>query len=150
MNDAVRDKFTALQAAWTSYTPVLTGSTTNPTLGTGGVIFGKYMQVGKTISVFGAYKFGTSGFTTGSGTYNISLPVTGLTQSQTVMGSAVGSPNGSIFFVGWAQVFTTVATIYMPTSPSVCNTVAISNSGIGGTAWAAGGIVRWNFNYEAA
>lgn len=65
--------------AWTSYTPTLTASTTNPTLGTGSTASGSYMQIGKVCIFRVRIVFGTSGVAAGSGTYLISLPVAGVT-----------------------------------------------------------------------
>jgi hypothetical protein len=59
-----------------SYTPALTGSTTNPALGTGGVIQGRYTLFnGHWCTVRVGVQWGTSG-TAGSGQYLISLPFT--------------------------------------------------------------------------
>lgn len=60
---------------YTAYTPVLTASTTNPTLGTGSVASGRYIRRGKEVSGHATIIFGTSGVAAGSGTYFISLPV---------------------------------------------------------------------------
>lgn len=75
-NTEVRDALTNLQSAWTSYTPALTASTTNPTLGAGSAALGSYQRFGK--DVFGTIdlSFGTSGVAAGSGVYEVSLPVT--------------------------------------------------------------------------
>jgi len=59
----------------TDYTPVLTAATTNPTLGTGGGMAGRYIQVGKLVTYWFNITFGTSGAAAGSGAYTISLPV---------------------------------------------------------------------------
>lgn len=60
-----------------SYTPVLLASTTNPTLGTGSAIAGRYWLDPITGRVWGHLwvKFGTSGVTAGNGVYRITLPV---------------------------------------------------------------------------
>lgn len=58
----------------TSYTPTLTASTTNPTLGTGGTATGYYHRAGHVISVWFNITFGT-GMTAGSGTYIIAQPL---------------------------------------------------------------------------
>lgn len=60
--------------SWTSYTPVLTASTTNPSIGDGTVI-GKYCQLGKIVFAHIRIFFGSSGVSAGTGTYYISLPV---------------------------------------------------------------------------
>lgn len=67
--------------AWTSYTPTLTATTTNPTLGTGSVRTGSYTQEGKKVTYRGTVKFGTSGVAAGSGFYEVSLPVAAVSLS---------------------------------------------------------------------
>ena len=61
---------------WTSYTPVLTATTTNPTLGIGSSSVGNYARVQDYIVYRFSVSFGTSGTNAGSGNYKISLPVT--------------------------------------------------------------------------
>ena len=60
--------------AWTSYTPVWTGSTTNPAIGNG-TISGKYCQVNKLVVARINVVFGST-TTYGSGNYSFSYPVT--------------------------------------------------------------------------
>lgn len=60
-----------------TYVPTLTATTTNPTLGTGGLIQeGWFFQLGKWIVGGWFIRFGTTGAAAGSGTYLVSLPVT--------------------------------------------------------------------------
>lgn len=66
-------------SSFTSYTPVLTAATTNPTLGSGAVTTGAYSQFGKLVAYRFFISFGTSGVSAGSGAYRISLPVTAST-----------------------------------------------------------------------
>jgi hypothetical protein len=61
-------------AAWTDYTPALTAFTTNPTLGTGSVQYGRRFQIGKLVVCQFKIKFGTSGTAAGSGLYFVSIP----------------------------------------------------------------------------
>src|SRR5262245_2307147 len=63
--------------SWSSYTPQLTASSSNPTLGSGSVQNGRFTQIGKLIIVHIRVHFGSSGAAAGSGTYFISVPVTG-------------------------------------------------------------------------
>lgn len=72
--NALRDALNAIGNAWTVYTPVLTASTTDPTLGSGMGV-GGYVQAGKLVLFRATITFG-SGMTAGSGTYWVSLPVT--------------------------------------------------------------------------
>jgi len=60
---------------WTSYTPALTSSGTQPVLGTGSSATGKYVQINKFVHGYFNIQFGTSGITAGTGNYLISLPV---------------------------------------------------------------------------
>lgn len=60
---------------WQDFTPVLTASTTNPTLGAASVQDGRYVQIGKIVHFFAKVEFGSSGVAAGSGTYLVSLPV---------------------------------------------------------------------------
>ena len=58
-----------------TYTPTLTATTTNPTLGSGGSASGRYtMYGGKFVTCRGTIAFGTSGTNAGSGQYLIALP----------------------------------------------------------------------------
>lgn len=65
--------------AWTTYTPVLTASSVNPTLGTGSVVDGSWVRDGRKVTVHVGVAFGSSGAAAGTGTYRISLPVTAKT-----------------------------------------------------------------------
>jgi hypothetical protein len=60
-----------------SYTPTLTASTTDPTLGTGSTATADYILRQGFVKVRFFFQFGTAGVAAGSGTYQISLP-TGL------------------------------------------------------------------------
>lgn len=67
------------QGPWTSFTPSLTATTTNPTLGTGGSfdLGGIYTrQADRLIIALYRIVFGNSGNAAGSGNYQISYPVT--------------------------------------------------------------------------
>lgn len=60
--------------AWRSWTPTLTASVTNPTLGTGSSTEGFYIKIGRTVIAQFAIVFGSSGVNPGSGSYRIELP----------------------------------------------------------------------------
>lgn len=61
---------------WASYTPVLSATTTDPTLGTGAAQQGVYYQdpVTGMVDAWARIVYGTSGTDPGSGTYLVSLP----------------------------------------------------------------------------
>lgn len=151
LNAEIRDKWQAVQDPWIAYTPVLTAVTTNPVLGTGGSATATYKVVGKVVHYKGQIKFGTSGFSVGSGTYSISLPVTGITgQPYNALGSMWVSPAASTVWPGTARVFSGTFTPYGSASATAPQLAAINNSGAAGTAWTAGGYFWWSVTYEAA
>lgn len=57
-----------------TWTPELTATTTNPTLGTGAVQDGLWHRNGQLVVARALVQFGTSGADAGSGEYRISLP----------------------------------------------------------------------------
>jgi hypothetical protein len=85
LNTEIRDAFTGIQAAWTTYTPAWTSSGTAPALGNG-TITGRYMQVGKTISFEIILTLGSTS-TVGTLGYFFSLPVTALSGNHIPVGS---------------------------------------------------------------
>jgi hypothetical protein len=66
----------SIGAAWETWTPALTASTTNPTLGTGGSTTGRWGRVQKIVVGNGKITFGTAGTNAGNGLYYISNPTT--------------------------------------------------------------------------
>jgi len=92
-NSNVRDNSLELApffSAWTSFTPVLKGSTTNPTLGTGSTATGSYLKIGRLLIVTATVTFGTSGVVNGSGIILMDLPAS-LAMATASTSSAVGS-----------------------------------------------------------
>jgi hypothetical protein len=78
---------------WTTYTPTLTASTTNPVIGNGSIT-GRYMNTGATI--FGEIRIiaGTTGFNRGSGVYKVSLPTPGVIENYQPVGQVVMRDEG--------------------------------------------------------
>lgn len=66
--------------AWPTYTPNITGTESNPSLGSGATAQGRYIRYGRMVHVEVIIKFG-SGMTRGGGFYEVSLPVTARSQS---------------------------------------------------------------------
>lgn len=84
------------------YVPVLTAATTNPSLGTGGSLVGKYYTVFDQVYTWGEFRFG-SGASVGSGIYRISLPF----PAKTLLG--VNNPFDSPVPCGNGVVFSSAA-----------------------------------------
>jgi hypothetical protein len=84
---------------WTSFTPVITASTTSPTLGSGALQLGRYAQIGSTVVAQVTITCGT-GFTAGSGAYRFSLPANMDVTLAPVAGSGVFFDNsGSDYYI---------------------------------------------------
>jgi hypothetical protein len=66
---------TQIVGAYTTYTPTLTGSTTDPTLGSGSSVSGFYKRLGRWVRGKAVITFGSSGTNAGSGDYGLLLPV---------------------------------------------------------------------------
>jgi hypothetical protein len=85
MNAEIRDAFNGVQAAWTAYTPTLTGIT----LGNG-TLNCAFTRYGKTIKVRGNFNAGST-TTYSATTFAFTLPVTPSTAYTTTGGAAAGA-----------------------------------------------------------
>lgn len=139
------------QGVWTSYTPVLTAATTNPTIGNGSII-GRYYTVGRTVFFAMEFVFGSTS-TAGSGAWSFSL-VPGRN-----VGNNAGTPvfvascNGSVAgnrFHADGTLAPTASTFQMfaPTATGNCALTNVSQTVMGG-AWANGNFIRVTGMYEA-
>lgn len=126
--------------AWTSYTPVLTASTTNPTLGTGSTQAGAYTQIGKTVHFRARIVFGSSGVNAGSGYYAVSLPVAAKS-AVTVAGHGV-LIGGSRYLTAAYTNGTTKVELYLDAGVAVSNTAPFT--------WAATNAISIAGTYEVA
>lgn len=139
----------------TAITPVLTATTTNPTLGTGSsaVAWWSRSQANMIDFTF-AFKFGTSGVNAGSGSYNVNLPVTALS----VMGSAFPEAAGMGMIRDDSSGVIKGATMYVPGSNTAViamhapdasgNAVFLANNGP--WIWATLDYIFGNIRYRAA
>jgi hypothetical protein len=128
-----------------AYTSTLTATTTNPTLGTGGIAEGRWtLKNGKWCTVRGTIKFGSAGTNAGSGQYLIALPFTssasisnGVSNCGQGVVRAAGSLSQIIFYC------TTSATSMAGITPSGSNLT----SGTPG-AWTLNDYISFSFTYE--
>jgi len=133
--------------AWLSYTPTLTGGTSNPTLGTGNEATGTYTRRGRTIEGKAFIKFGTSGTAAGSGEYRISLPVTARTGTEDVLilGAAAIFDAATSILVGSLHITPAsgaYARIYIESGSVVTEASPF--------AWGANMFMTVEFTYEAS
>jgi hypothetical protein len=137
-----------LASKYVAYTPTLTGSSSNPTLGSGSNAQGRYIQNGKRVAGYGSIGFGTSGTAAGSGNYLVSLPVT--------MRTPVNA-DGNV--VGWGQIFDNdagamrIVICAYNTTTTMLMRIADGSTVVTHAspwAWAASDIIMFRFDYEAA
>lgn len=130
----------------------LTASVTNPSLGSGGsaTISTTYTQIGKFVHWYGVVVFGST-MSPGSGTYNITLPITAAGRASGI--SYVGSvwmhdnSSGDVVLATANLVSTTKAQFDYPT------TYGAGDSSVSDSApwtWGSSDFIRWQIMYEAA
>ena len=133
-------------AAWETWTPVLTGSTTNPNLGSTGTATGRYARVNKIVIAQAQFVFNGAGIAAGSGFYKCSLPITA---------QAASSASGTALAIDVSTFASTANVTYLD---STTQAVGVGSGGGGFAAsigsstyvWAAGDIIRFLICYEAA
>ena len=138
-----------------SYIPQLTGVTSNPALGTGGIIRGYYYKIFDQIYTWGEFKFG-SGATFGSGAFLISLPfsvksILGATTTfgaMPVVGLAYLHDNDSVITrqVATALLRTTTQIEFAVKTNSGAGTREVGHSGP--VAWAQNDGIYWSARYQ--
>lgn len=136
--------------SWIAYTPTLTASITNPTLGTGSTQTGHYCQNGKLVFVRFVITFGAGGgAAAGSGTYRINYPITAAANQGTrVAGTGYlfdNSANAAWFTLIYGNNTTTAQFLYQ----AGAGTYGIASAAAPMT-WAAGDSIDGYFTYEAA
>jgi hypothetical protein len=131
-------------AAWETYTPTLTASTTNPTLGTGSSVSGRYGQVNKIVCGQGQINFGSAGVVAGSGFYFVSLPITAQSSGKVIGQFQFYDASASAVYIGTLISDTTTRSLMYYNNPASVTTNAAP------FVWAANDFIRYTFQYEAA
>lgn len=150
---------TQIVGAYTSYTPTLTGSSSNPTLGSGSSATGYYKRLGRMVFGYCTVAFGTSGVAAGSGYYGLLLPVAPVNRDQPIgIGYCYDNSDNNRFVVAAAAV----SPYYWSaaTAKAIIVVTNVAGAGIGTGAnpvgaavpwtWAASDSISLQFNYEAA
>ena len=126
--------------AWTAYTPTLTASVTNPTLGTLGTATGHYAQIGKTVIARWRIYVGHTTQGAGSGLYYVALPVAASTgQVGRPVGNGFGydaSANAYSFFTAYCQNANRLSMLY--------------NTTLNGATSDVGAATPWSWGYTDA
>ena len=142
-NDNLRDFARGFTDAWTSYTPTLTASTTNPTNWTQ---TGYYMQVGKLVIAKFDLLAGAS-MTPGSGFYRVALPVAAN------VGGIAQFPGGQVLLsgtstAGWTALAWVAASTYAELVYAAGTAVTVAHNAP--WTWANTHRIRGQITYEAA
>lgn len=97
-----RERFNAPFENWTSFTPTLEATTTNPTIGNGSLT-GKYKRLGTSVTVKISFKFGSTS-NAGSGSWqfrSLPYPATGVGETTLEhVGASWVRDAGTAFHVG--------------------------------------------------
>lgn len=134
-------------AVWETWTPVLTASVTNPTLGTGSAAVGRYGRVNKTVFGQLAINFGTAGVNQGSGFYFVTVPITAQASGTTIGHGYVFDASASLVrHVVALMDNTTRMGLWIDNSTNFA--ISATNPFAGG--FAASDQIRVVFEYEAA
>ncbi|MFE4697295.1 hypothetical protein ACFRIC_09395 [Streptomyces sp. NPDC056738] len=87
-NGSSWDTYQKVPGAWTPYTPVWTGSGTNPSVGANGTLIGRYQKFGRTVIAHINLTCG-SNTTYGSGHYNFTIPFAAANVGASLIGNAM-------------------------------------------------------------
>ena len=149
LNTHVRDNLKVIGDAWTTYTPTLTASTTDPTLGSGSSATGAYIAAGKLIIGRARIVFGASGTAAGTGNYFVSIPVTARATTDLVNGSCRLVHSTTTIARPFPALTTTSLLVmeYPATWPSDTQTLVGDSAP---WAWGASDSIDITFIYEAA
>lgn len=137
--------------AWNTYTPAWTADTTAPAIGNG-TLTGKYAVVGKVCHFTALVTFGST-TTFGSGSYYLGLPLQAGSLGGLPPFHGVGTVTGGRATLACQPTVSSNATTYTlwgPQSSSSPHLGQLSNTGILGTAWASGSVIRVAGSYEVA
>lgn len=128
--------------AGTAWTPALTASVSNPTLGTGSSTTGVYFRLGRLVIAYGRVLFGTSGAAAGSGTYQLSMPVTGTGPSTIPLGAVACTAAGAARGLGWVKAASSTLMNF--------SGLAGGNASTAADGWTNNDAIGFIFVYEAA
>lgn len=144
MNSQIRDVATGIQASWSTYTPTW-GGTSDPAIGNG-VLSGRYMRVGKTITANITIVMGST-TTYGSGTWTLSLPVASVFTTTTYVNL------GSVSMRDTSASANSTGVAILANQTTAQMVVGSSSAFVSTTApwtWANGDTLSVTLNYEAA
>ena len=144
---------------YTAYTPSLSGSSSNPTLGAGSSATGYYSQQGKRVWGYGQIVFGSSGTNAGSGFYGVALPVEPINRDVPI-GTGFMVDASDSYRIELTALAVAISFWASATSKGIFHVSTGAGAGVltGATpvgaaspwVWDAGDIIGFQFDYEAA
>lgn len=90
-----------LETQWGDYNVTWTAATTDPTIGSGGVVSGRYKKIGKTVFLQFKLTIGIEGYNGGEGEWRFSLPFAAKNSSSVIL-NAVANNIDTAFYQGLA------------------------------------------------
>lgn len=150
---------TQLVGAYDAYTPTLTASTTNPTLGSGSSATGYYKRLGHRVEGYASILFGSAGVAAGSGYYGLLLPVEPVNREQAIgIGYLLDYSDNVRFLVASAAVSPPLWAANTSKAIIVVSNAAGAGFGTGANpvgaaapwTWAENDQLVVTFSYEAA
>ncbi len=143
-----RDR-TLPDTAWNTYTPSVTGSTRNPTFGTGNSFTGRWQRIERLAFVTAYCALGTTGFANGSGVVRVSLP------TQTVPVTTINKqPVGYGFIYNGSALRTVLA--WLVGNTTYVQFVYDNSGGVGDVTYtapltfASGSLIQFALQFECA
>ncbi|MET4925458.1 hypothetical protein P3L51_24415 [Streptomyces sp. PSRA5] len=146
MNTEVRDQFNSMFAAWPTYTPAWTASTTNPILGTS-IITGRYLKVGRRVDV-SVLLTTASGTGFGAGIYAFSVPFTAASATVPYLGTS--RLTGADTWIGQTSLASGGTTFNCTFPSSATNTRGTNMGRNDPEVHAIGMILRASLTYQSA
>lgn len=148
MNTEIRDQFNSMFAAWTTYTPAWTASTTNPILGTS-VITGRYLKVGRRVDVTMLLTT-ASGTGFGAGVYSFSVPFTAASATVAYLGTSRLTSSGGNTWIGQVSLASGGTTFNATFPVSTVSTLGANMGRNEPETHAIGMILRAQLSYQSA
>jgi hypothetical protein len=138
-------------ASWVTWTPVLTATTTAPTLSTDGshIATGGYLLLPEEVRGYFRFRFGTVGAAAGNGAYRVVLPAEAAEASMSIGGGTVFDSSGADLRSVSLETSNAPAT----TTPThaIIRFTAVANSTVNNAQpwiWASSDEIRGSFSYR--
>lgn len=136
--------------AWSNYTPEVTGSVSDPTLGSGSSKSGAYTRIGDTVMGRALVNVGTTGFVNGSGILRVTLPEAAVhAEANEVIGAGwIFDSSAGSFWFGVVELDTSGSRAFFRVTNDASS--AVQATFTAPFTWGQGDILSLNFTYRGA